>query len=93
MFPEIGRTIARASTLPLVGNDVQLQSFTSSVCGDYCVLFCMALSRGVNLRDFQAYWQSLVQQPVRDWVARQLTYEYLTLVQREGNASKPLADV
>ena len=35
-------------------NDKQLQSFDSSVCGEYCVVYLMLRCRGVSLKNFGA---------------------------------------
>ena len=32
-------------------NNIQLQSFSTTVCGSYCILFCLLRSRGMSFLD------------------------------------------
>ena len=82
LFPKITKCIISRGdgNTPLVVSDVQLQSLTSTVCGDYCVLFCLAMSRGVSFESFLRYWESMLHQPARDWLVRNIILEYLCVL-------------
>lgn len=47
---------ATANRRSLVTFTRTLQDLTTDVCGDYCILFCMAVTRELSLDDFVLYW-------------------------------------
>ena len=46
-----------------ISSNASLQAYGSDVCGDYCVLYALSVSRGWSTQDFTAFWLSV---PVAD---------------------------
>ena len=59
--------------IPVITSPVQLQSFTSILCGDYCIAFAMALCQGVSLDNFLSYLKNTVFQLQCDHRVRDTT--------------------
>ena len=62
-----------------VSNLISLQSTTSDVCGDYCVLYGLAVARDVSPLDFALYWKRRGEErddDVRDIIRSLLTDVY-----------------
>ena len=51
-------------------SNTQLQGLTSTVCGDYCVMFLLLRIRGVSLEDFVSWMDKIPTAERRDHIIR-----------------------
>ena len=56
LYRDVYNTLTRPCSADLVGSTVRLQELGTDVCGQYCVAYCLAVSRGVPHEKFLAYW-------------------------------------
>jgi len=61
-YRPIQRTL---SDKKIVSDTTRLQDLGNDVCGDYCVVFCMAMARDVALNVFIDYWKRRDDEEVR----------------------------
>lgn len=76
-YPEIVSTLVESDNMHPITSGVTLQSLLSDVCGDYCVLFGLALSRGVSFQGFLDYWKESYSANTRDTVVRTIVSELM----------------
>ena len=73
IFPDIYAELVRVSTRDgntLLWNDSPLQGALSTVCGDYCVLFCLLKARGWSTQDFSTWMEQIPDSESRDHAVR-----------------------
>ncbi len=68
-FPDVYRELVR-SKRAIIWSNTQLQGLTSTVCGDYCVLFLLLRIRGVSLEDFVLWMDQIPTAERRDHIIR-----------------------
>ena len=86
LFPNIIASITKGVDTPIITSPVQLQSLTSTVCGDYCIAFAMALCRGVTFDNFLSYWKNSFSQLQRDHSVRGITLAYMSMANIPHNS-------
>lgn len=70
-YPAVVRSIADLSST-IVWNDVRLQGLTTTVCGDYCVVFSLLIGRGWTLHEIVSLLSRFVSTEHRDHGLRRL---------------------
>ena len=68
-FPDVFRKLT-SSGRRLMWSNTQLQGLTSTVCGDYCVMFLLLRIRGVSLEDFVSWMDKIPTAERRDHIIR-----------------------
>ena len=88
MYPDIYNTIvANTKNGKILWNKIRLQGPLSTVCGDYCVLFCLLYARGWSSQDFSSRMVKIPDAESRDHAVRALTldlYKYFYSPRGEG---------
>jgi hypothetical protein len=70
IFPDVNAALRSRQRRRLVWNRVPMQGLLSTVCGDYCALFCLLVSRGWTLDDVCKRMMSFGDSERRDHAVR-----------------------
>ena len=68
-YPDVLLALSSTSS-KVVWNNFQLQGLTTTACGDYCVLFCLLISRGWNFKRIIHRLVSIPNREIRDHLVR-----------------------
>ena len=69
-YPDVAQILKLSGIKLIKWNDVLLQGFLSTTCGDYCLLFAIFWSRGCSIEDFLTVMLKISEKDTRDHVVR-----------------------